>query len=363
MQLDKIHATVVTGFLGSGKTTLLSHLIANAGDKRIAVIVNEFGEMDIDAELLRGCPLDCDDAPGSESEDGVYELANGCICCTVQEEFVPVMKKLIEKRDTIDHIVIETSGLALPKPLVQAFNWPEIKQHCTVDSVIAVLDGPAIAAGTWAADPAAVDNARRADASLDHDPSLAELLDDQLAAADMAVVSKADQLDERARTTVSTWLEARLPATVKTLFVANGAVDAELLTGLDAQTEQRIEAITTHHDAHHEAGEAHEHAHDHFDSTVITLGPVDGTRLQTALRQLISEQTIYRVKGFVADGDKPMRQVVQGVGERISHYFDRLWTSDEQRQTRLVFIGHGLNVARIREAVSATEDSPATTDA
>jgi len=147
MQLDKIHATVVTGFLGSGKTTLLSNLIKNATNKRIAVVVNEFGEMDIDAELLRGCPLACDD-DATETEDGIFELANGCICCTVEEEFVPVMKKLIEKRDSIDHIVIETSGLALPKPLVQAFNWPEIKRHCTVDSVIAVLDGPAIAAGT-----------------------------------------------------------------------------------------------------------------------------------------------------------------------------------------------------------------------
>ncbi|WP_348761657.1 cobalamin biosynthesis protein CobW, partial [uncultured Salinisphaera sp.] len=304
MQLDKIHATVVTGFLGSGKTTLLSNLIKNATNKRIAVIVNEFGEMDIDAELLRGCPLACE-GEETETDDGIFELANGCICCTVEEEFVPVMKKLIEKRDAIDHIVIETSGLALPKPLVQAFNWPEIKRHCTVDSVIAVLDGPAIAAGTWAHDPHAVDAARAADESLDHDPSLEELLDDQIGAADLAIVSKADQLDEAQKTTVETWLRSRLPARVKTLFVANGEADPELLTGLDAATEDRIESITTHHDAHHEAGESHEHAHDHFDSTVVTLGTVDADELLAGMRELIAEQTIYRAKGFVAAGDKP----------------------------------------------------------
>lgn len=354
MQLDKIHATVVTGFLGSGKTTLLSNLIKNARDKRIAVIVNEFGEMDIDAELLRGCPLACEGEEG-EAEDGIFELANGCICCTVEEEFVPVMKKLIEKRDAIDHIVIETSGLALPKPLVQAFNWPEIKQHCTVDSVIAVLDGPAIAAGTWAADPARVDAARLADDALDHDPTLEELLSDQLAAADLAIVSKADQLSEAQRATVDDWLRARLPKTVKTLFVANGEADPELLTGLDAATEDRIEAIVTHHDAHHEAGEAHEHAHDHFDSTVIALGAVDSDKLLAGMQQLIGEQTIYRAKGFVAAGDKPMRQVVQAVGERVAHYFDRPWAADETRETRLVFIGHDLDRARIQAVLARAE--------
>ncbi|MGN8157979.1 cobalamin biosynthesis protein CobW [Salinisphaera sp. SWV1] len=361
MQLDKIHATVVTGFLGSGKTTLLSNLIRNATDKRIAVIVNEFGEMDIDAELLRGCPLACDGE--DEAEDGIFELANGCICCTVEEEFVPVMKKLIEKRDSIDHIVIETSGLALPKPLVQAFNWPEIKQHCTVDSVIAVLDGPAIAAGTWAADPQAVATARLADTSLDHDPTLEELLDDQLAAADLVIVSKADQLDDRRRGAVRAWLTARLPRQVKALFIENGEADPELLTGLDSATEDRIEAITTHHDAHHAAGEDHAHAHDHFDAMVVALGAVDSQRLIAGMQQLIGEQTIYRAKGFAAVGDKPMRQVVQAVGERIAHYFDRLWEAGETRATRLVFIGHDLDRARIREVLSAAEIDAAATPA
>ncbi len=202
MQLNKIPTTIVTGFLGSGKTTLLSNVLKQAAGKRIAVIVNEFGELDIDSDLLRSCPLDCPEGTedgqegGQRSDDGFYELANGCICCTVEEEFLPVMKQLVARRGDIDHILIETSGLALPKPLVQAFNWPGIKEYCTVDAVITVVDGEAVAAGRFAHDEDKVQAQRDADESLDHDPSLQELLDDQLSAADLVVVTKNDLLDE-----------------------------------------------------------------------------------------------------------------------------------------------------------------------
>ena len=111
MQLNKIPSTVVTGFLGSGKTTLLSNIIKKANGKRIAIIVNEFGEMDIDANLLRNCPIDgCEEPESQKLEDGIYELANGCICCTVEEEFLPVMKQLVERKGEIDHVLIETSS-------------------------------------------------------------------------------------------------------------------------------------------------------------------------------------------------------------------------------------------------------------
>ncbi|WP_435104908.1 cobalamin biosynthesis protein CobW [Arhodomonas sp. AD133] len=354
MQLDKIHATVVTGFLGSGKTTLLSNLLKQANGKRIAVIVNEFGEMDMDAELLRGCPLDCDDEAETDRGDGIFELANGCICCTVEEEFVPVMRKLIEERHRIDHILIETSGLALPKPLVQAFNWPEVREHCTVDSVIAVVDGPAVAAGRYASDPERVERQRLADDSLDHDPTLRELLEDQLGAADLVIASKADQLTDTDRETITARIREHVPEAVKVLFVENGEVDNELLMGLDAATEERIESVETHHDRHHAEGEEHGHAHDHFDNCVIRLGTVDPDRLLEGIRSLIAEHAIYRVKGFAAS-DKPMRQVIQAVGERIAHYFDRPWEVDEPRETRLVFIGRDLDRDRLQQALQAAE--------
>ncbi|WP_299177575.1 cobalamin biosynthesis protein CobW [uncultured Neptuniibacter sp.] len=354
MQLNKIPTTVVTGFLGSGKTTLLSSVLKQAAGKRIAVIVNEFGELDIDSDLLRSCPLDCEDESaaegGAQGEQGFYELANGCICCTVEEEFLPVMQQLVERRDDIDHILIETSGLALPKPLVQAFNWPGIKEYCTVDAVITVIDGPAVAAGRFAHDEAQVQAQRLADESLDHDPSLKELLEDQLSAADLVVVSKNDLLSEAQRDQVEATVNAKVPAEVKTSYISNGEADLEMLMGLDCATEERIEAVHNHHDHHHDHGHDHDHAHDHFDSFVIAIGEVDSDKLQGILKGLLSDFNIYRAKGFAALPGKPMRQVMQAVGKRLDVYFDRPWGSDE-RKTQLVFIGKGIDEATIKAAL------------
>ncbi|MCS5558430.1 MAG: cobalamin biosynthesis protein CobW [Oceanospirillaceae bacterium] len=366
MNLNKIPATVVTGFLGSGKTTLLSNVLRQVSGgkdpKRIAVIVNEFGELDIDADLLRNCPLDCDDEgeTPSNTQQGIYELANGCICCTVEEEFLPVMQELVKRRDDIDHILIETSGLALPKPLVQAFNWPDIKQHCTVDAVITVIDGPAVAAGRFAHDADQVQAQRLADESLNHDPDLAELLDDQLSAADLVIVSKSDLLSDEERTRVEQVIAAKVPAAVKTAYIGqnkDGTSDAsiELVMGLEAAAEERIEAVHTHHDHHHDHGDHHEHAHDHFDSCVIHLGEVDEERLKEALKALLAEQQIYRAKGFAALPNKPMRQVLQAVGQRLETHFDRLWTADEARRTSLVMIGKHLHVEELTAALKVAE--------
>jgi len=361
MNLEKIPATIVTGFLGSGKTTLLSNVVKQANGKRIAVIVNEFGELDIDADLLRSCPLDCDDDSLESStssvipEDGVYELANGCICCTVEEEFLPVMKQLVARRDDIDHILIETSGLALPKPLVQAFNWPEIKQHCTVDSVITVVDGPAVAQGRVADSHEKVEAQRSADESLDHDPSLQELLEDQLTSADMIIISKADKLMEDEADLVRNRIARHVNSSVKMLEVQNGEIDSQLLMGLKFSSEANIEAVHTHHDHHHDHDEDHSHAHDHFDSVCIEFGEVDGDAMQQTVEKLINDNTIYRVKGFLPLQGKVMRQVFQGVGDRIERYFDRPWRTDEIRAGKLVFIGKDFDETALRSAILANE--------
>ena len=354
MQLNKIPTTIVTGFLGSGKTTLLSNVLKQAAGKRIAVIVNEFGELDIDSELLRSCPLDCEEGSETRSEEGFYELANGCICCTVEEEFLPVMQQLVARRADIDHILIETSGLALPKPLVQAFNWPGIKEYCTVDAVITVIDGPAVAAGRFAHDADKVQAQRLADESLDHDPSLQELLDDQLSAADLVVVSKNDLLSAVERASVAEVIQAKVPARVKTAYIENGVAPLDMLLGMEAATEAHIDDIENHHDHHHAHGEHHDHAHDHFDSFVISLGEVDSDQLQAALTDLVTQNNIYRVKGFAAVVGKPMRQVFQVVGERLERHFDRLWKPEEIRQTQLVFIGKGIHKQQVEAALAQT---------
>ena len=294
--------------------------------------------------------MDCpegEEESSQRSDDGFYELANGCICCTVEEEFLPVMEQLVARRDDIDHILIETSGLALPKPLVQAFNWPGIKEYCTVDAVITVVDGEAVAAGRFAHDEDQVQAQRQADESLDHDPSLQELLDDQLSAADLVVVTKNDLLDESARTRVQDVISHEVPNTVKTVYIENGEAALDMLMGIDAATESRIDEVHNHHDHHHAHGEHHDHAHDHFDSFVVTLGEVQSDLLQETLTQLVEEHNIFRVKGFAAVHGKPMRQVFQVVGTRLDRYFDRLWEADEIRKTQLVFIGKGITKAQI----------------
>ena len=123
---ERVPCTVITGFLGSGKTTLIRHVLENAKGKRLAIIVNEFGDVGIDGEILKGCGVD------TCPEENIVELANGCICCTVADDFVPALDQILAREPKVDHILIETSGLALPKPLVQAFQWPSVRssRHC-----------------------------------------------------------------------------------------------------------------------------------------------------------------------------------------------------------------------------------------
>ncbi|WP_077035866.1 cobalamin biosynthesis protein CobW [Pelomonas sp. KK5] len=341
----KIPATIVTGFLGSGKTTLLRHLLTHAGGRRIAVIVNEFGELGIDGELLRGCGIGCDES--GEANGQLFELANGCLCCTVQEEFAPVMEQLAARRGQIDHLVIETSGLALPKPLVQAFQWPALRHVFTVDSVITVVDAPAVAAGDFADDPVAVDAQRRADENLDHDSPLHELFEDQLATADLVIVHKTDGMDAAALAGVEAAIRAEAPAGVKLVQAQHGRIDPALLLGLERAVEDVIDQRRTHHD------EEEDHDHDAFDSVSLSLEVGDRDTLLRALAALVERHEIYRAKGFVALPGAAMRLVVQGVGRRFDSYFDRAWRSGEARATRLVLIGDHLDAAVLQRELSA----------
>ena len=337
----RIPATVVTGFLGAGKTTLIRHLIQNARGRRLALIINEFGDIGIDGELLKACTSpDCGD-------DDIYELANGCICCTVADDFLPTIQRIIDRSPAPDHIVIETSGLALPKPLLQAFNWPEVRTRVTVDGVVAVIDGPAVAAGTFAADPAAVAAARAADQGLDHDSPLAELFEDQLACADLVLLNKSDLLDEAAGDAVAAEIGARLRPGVRMVPTRHGVMDPGIVLGLEVAAEDDLASRPSHHDGEEE------HDHDDFESFILDLGEIAAPQsLVARLRDAVVRHNILRIKGFAHVTGKDMRLVVQGVGQRIQHYYDREWRSDETRATRLVVIGEaGLDRAAIRAAI------------
>ena len=340
----KIPATVITGFLGAGKTSTIRHLLATANGTRIALIINEFGDLGIDGEILKGCGVE-----GCE-EDSVMELANGCLCCTVADDFVPTMEALLDRPEPPDHIVIETSGLALPKPLVKAFNWPEIRTRVTVDGVITLIDGPAVRDGLFAGDPEAVDAQRRADEALDHDSPLEELFEDQLSAADLVVLNKSDQLSDAELTGLRDDLAGRLGRAVKVVPAAHGAIDAAVLLGLGAAAEDDLHARPSHHDG------ADDHDHDDFASFAVDLGEVaEPAPLLESLRRVAAEHGILRIKGFAAVAGKPMRLVIQGVGGRFQHYFDRDWRPAEHRSTRLVVIGEaGMDEAAIRAGLAAS---------
>ena len=345
MPNHKIPATIVTGFLGAGKTTLLRHLLAHAGGRRIAVIVNEFGALGIDGELLRGCGIGCDDSGASDGR--LYELANGCLCCTVQDEFAPVMAELAARRDQIDHLVIETSGLALPKPLVQAFQWPALRHAFTVDAVLTVVDAPAVAAGRFADDPQAVDAQRRADDNLDHDSPLAELFEDQLRSADLVVLNKTDALDAQALAAAEAAVRAELPPGAKLLHAEHGRLAPSLLLGLGQAVEDQIDQRRTHHD------DEDDHDHDSFDAVLLTPAVHDRDALLRALQDLVALHDIYRIKGFVALPGAGMRLVVQGAGPRFDSHFDRAWRPGEAQVTQLVAIGSGLDAAALNQSLQA----------
>jgi cobalamin biosynthesis protein CobW len=324
----RVPCTIVTGFLGAGKTTLIRHVLANAGGRRLAVIVNEFGDVGIDGEILKGCG---DDAC---PEENIVELANGCLCCTVADDFVPALDTILARTPSVEHIVIETSGLALPKPLVQAFHWPAIKSRVTVDGVVAVVDGAALAAGHVAADLDALARQRAADTALDHDDPIEEVFDDQIACADLVVLNKRDLLDALGAEKAMAAITKALPRAVKIVPAADGKVDPAALLGLGVGTEDDIANRRTRHDAELE------HDHDDFESFVLPLPEIsDPAALASRIAAAAGNAGVLRVKGFAAVAGKPMRLLVQAVGPRVTHHYDRAWAAAEARQGQLVVIG------------------------
>lgn len=328
--LAKVPVTVVTGFLGSGKTTLIQHLITNANGKKLAVLVNEFGSEGVDGEILKSC------ADANCPAENIVELANGCICCTVADDFIPAMEQLLSRRVKPDHILIETSGLALPKPLLKAFDWPEIRSRITVDGVIALADAEAVAAGRFAPDPDAVEAQRAADDKLDHETPLSEVFEDQIACADIVLLTKADLAGSAGLEAAKAAIEAEMPRRVPMLPVVDGAVDARVILGLEAAAEDDLAARPSHHDG--EDG----HEHNDFASVVVDLPEVtDIDALIASVQRLAREQNVLRAKGYIAIEGKPMRLLLQSVGERVRHQFDQPWGT-RPRQSKLVVIGeHG----------------------
>src|ERR1700731_4163729 len=312
MSIEKVPVTIITGFLGAGKTTLVRHLMRNPQGRRLAILVNEFGDLGIDGDILKGCAdADC-------PEDAIVELTNGCLCCTVADDFVPTIAAL----------------LALPKPLLKAFEWPELRSRITVDGVIAVADAEAVADGRFAPDLAAIARQRLADSSVDHDTPLGEVFEDQVACADIVILNKADLVDPdrlaKARRTVL----AESPRSIPVLEVTEGRIDPRVVLGLGAAAENYLDARPSHHENH----DAHDH--DDFETIVVTLpSDTNAEAIVVRMEAIARDHSVLRAKGYVAVAGKPMRLLVQGVGTRVRTQFDRPWRADEERLSRIVVIG------------------------
>jgi cobalamin biosynthesis protein CobW len=326
--MAKIPVTIVTGFLGSGKTTLIRHVLEHAHGRRLALIINEFGDVGVDGAILKSCGID------TCPEENIVELSNGCLCCTVAADFVPAIEALLARSPRPDHIIIETSGLALPKPLVKAFDWPGIRTRLTVDGVVAVVDGAAVAAGRFADDPAKLAAQRQADSAIDHDNPLQEVYEDQLLCADIVVLNKADLMTADLLERVSGEIRATVPRAVRIIEARNGRIDPAILLGIEAAAEDDL----AHRPSHHDAEEGHDH--DDFETFVLDMAPTsDPAGLLARLASVAQAHDVLRMKGFIEVAGKPMRLLVQGVGQRFRQQFDRPWAPSEDRQGRLVVIG------------------------
>ena len=341
--LSKIPVTVITGFLGSGKTTLIRHLMTHNQGKRLAVLVNEFGTVGVDGEVLNSC------ADENCPAENIVELANGCICCTVADDFIPTIEGLMALPEKPDHIIIETSGLALPKPLLKAFDWPAIRSAVTVDGVIALADAEAVAAGRFAPDVHAVEEQRLADDSLDHETPLSEVFEDQIACADIVLMTKADLVEDDVMDAAKKVVEAEVPRPLPIVPVSEGQIDARVILGLEAAAEDDLDARPSHHDGHDD------HEHEDFDTIVVDLPEIDDPdALQDRIVALAKDKNILRDKGYIAVTGKPMRMLIQAVGERLRAQYDRPWGETPRRSALVVIAEHDdIDETAIREALAA----------
>ena len=323
--LEKIPVTIFTGFLGAGKTTLIRNLILKNKSKKLAVIINEFGDLGVDGEIVKQC------SDETCPEENILELANGCICCTVADDFIPTMKSLLEGQYIPEHILIETSGLALPKPLLKAFEWPEIRSRLTVDSVLAVVDAEAVVNGIFAPQMSTELEEKQNQTYVEHETPLSEVFEDQINCSDVVLLTKPDLVENisDARNIIIKEMERNVPI----LEVQNGDIGADVILGVNAAAETDLDNRRSHHDGFDD------HEHDDFDTFSISVPKIlDLEKFKIVLETLIRENDILRIKGFLRVESKPLNLLVQGVGKRLSVNFTDTKIPVENTGN-LVFIG------------------------
>jgi cobalamin biosynthesis protein CobW len=373
----KIPVTIVTGFLGSGKTTLISGLLKKNPSRRLAVLVNEFGEVSVDGALLR--------AAGEECGVEIHDLPNGCICCTIKDDFLPVMSQLQKRKQEIDHVLIETSGLALPTPVMRALAWPEIRNDFQLDAVLAIVDTPQLLAGNLEKGQP-IPGASNVKVP-EHVNSVDLILNQQLENADVVVLNKIDELAEEQLLNAEDIVREKA-AKVRFLELAYHAeLDTRLCMGLSLHEEPEMFQLSDEHDHHHHHGpvqsaplddraladqhqfDGHSHtglaSHDHSEHTHLhfhehdpgwqsfvlhSSEPQDPEKLKVAVKEVSLDQPVLRAKGFASIEGKHHRLVVQAVRNRVQAYFEEAHSHDPESQ--LVFIGYHCRRDRTTELMN-----------
>ncbi|MBC6497324.1 MAG: GTP-binding protein [Alphaproteobacteria bacterium GM7ARS4] len=328
--MEKRSVTVISGFLGAGKTSIIRHWLQTSPEP-FALLINEFGACDVDGEILRS----------SQKTNGrdaypIITLDNGCLCCTVAQDFLPAMATLAGMAHAPHHIVIETSGLSLPQPLIDAFYWEAIRSRFVMNGFITVIDAPAYQRGSFADNPQQVEEQRNAIGSR-HATPIETLMQDQCDAADMVLINKADLLTMQEYTPLEAMVRERLGRDLPIIRCCHARCPWHVALG--ERHAMRTQHTISPKDAHAH-GDHHDHDHDAFRSIVCSL-PVMASEDQalTHARDVLCRSDVYRVKGFMAVEAKARRLVVQGVGDRLEHYYDRPWREDEDRLSSLVVIG------------------------
>ncbi|KAL4368211.1 hypothetical protein GQ457_05G025730 [Hibiscus cannabinus] len=352
---DRIPATIITGFLGSGKTTLLNHILTADHGKRIAVIENEFGEVDIDGSLV---------AAKSAGAEDIVMLNNGCLCCTVRGDLVRMIAELVnKKKGKFDHIVIETTGLANPAPIIQTFYAEDqVFNDVKLDGVVTLVDAKHVGFHLDEVKPKGVVN---------------EAVE-QIAYADRIIVNKTDLVGE-----------PEIASLVKRIRNINGMahlqrtefgkVDLEYVLGIGGFDLERIESSVNdegakedhahQHDHHHHHHDEHDHKHDHHHDhdhdhthdpgvssvSIVCEGSLDLEKANIWLGTLLMERSedIYRMKGLLSVQGMDERFVFQGVHDIFQGSPDRLWGADEPRVNKIVFIGKELNAEELEKGFKA----------
>lgn len=338
----RVPVSLITGFLGAGKTTLMRHILQNVRGHRVAIVVQADGAIGSETDFLQKCGME-----GCCGEE-IIELPNGCLCCTVREDFLPILEALLDLEYPPEHVVIETSGLALPRSLLKAFGSPTVRNRVTVDGVITVLDAFAVASGRFGDRPAKESRATVAAKASHHDDPVVAIFEDQLSAADLIVLNKTDLLDAAGIDTVEKAIRQVAPPAARILRASEGKVDPAILLGVGADAKADPGAYSAFSE-----GDGHVFAHDDFERFVIKVpeqSSVEG--FLTLLQAVARKYDVLRTKGYAAVQGQSKRLAVQGVGTRFRHEFDRSLAAGADRMGRIVMIGQkGLKEAVLRAAL------------